>query len=154
MWFSQPRGATLGVRLMRRSEPNYFARIALLAVGIVAPGCSSLGAGPLPTVPVDPIRMSGLARGTLSYRDGCLRLEGPERSAMIVWPRGTRFLPNETPPRVIDPEGRERRVGDVVSLGGGGVTVEDLRYDSRTFNIISQCGGPIFQTWGFSENTP
>lgn len=149
---TQPRGTTLGAKLMRRCYPSYCARLALLAAGlfVVAPSCSSVGAGPLPTVPADPIRMSGLATGTLSYSDGCLRLQGPERSSIIVWPRGTRFRRDETPPRVIDPKGIEHRVGEVVSLGGGQVQAERLRYDPRTFTIISQCDGPVFQTWGFS----
>jgi hypothetical protein len=59
--------------------------------------------------------MDAALHGTLNLRDGCFRVG----STVIVWPHGYRAATN--PPRIIDDKGHVyARVGQVVTLGGGG----------------------------------
>lgn len=122
---------------------------ASLVTALALQGCVSTGNRPtalhtlpLQTKPVDTVRPTGSATGTLVNVNGCLRIErGPRQSSLVVWPHGTRLSPDGRA-GVTLPDGRSIAVGQRVTLGGG--ERPDLPSDLVAVPPHSSCTGPYF----------
>lgn len=125
---------------------------AVLACLVLLEGCTAKSPTvTIPTAPPSNIEVTGVAAGTLTFHDGCLRLSTPSEHYLIIWTRGTRFDVDVTPPTVTDQTGVTRRVGDHVALGGGEIDAVNFRNVPATAAAISRCGGPLWLTHGFKE---
>ena len=116
---------------------------ALLACAALQTGCAAPHAGTpaapyLATRAFDPtILLTALAMGTLTVRDGCIRLG----DALVVWPRGTRLVREGRRQVVVTPDGRRYAPGSRVALGGGG---SDIPPDRLATPLPPACTGPFF----------
>jgi hypothetical protein len=110
------------------------------------------------TYPFEGSSMGALGGGRLVVHDGCLAVESSStdpRPTYVLWPDGTALVHRDGElPVLIDAVGREiARLGDTVTLGGGGVPADSA--DRATIGgIPSACrsaGSGYFLTSGLAD---
>lgn len=104
------------------------------------------------TYPFDGTSMDALGGGRLVVHDGCLAVAGRSpRPIYVLWPDGYSLVyRQDEKPVLIDPVGRQvARLGDEVTLGGGGVELEHAE-TATIGGIPDACktGGGYFLTSG------
>ena len=92
-----------------------------LAVGTVLGGCQA-PISPVPMAPASEGALDAGLEGRLTIVDDCLAVgDGAQTTWAVVWPSpGTQWRPDD---QAIEVRGVQARVGDVVVLGGGTISV-------------------------------
>lgn len=127
--------------------PEVFVNVTYQPVGDKPP----FKVDPDPNVVVPQLRarsnamMQALMRGTLTLRDGCLRVVGEEPGHLIIWQTDYFVSRNGEELEVLDREGKVvARVGDVVNLGGGNVPLSDQLKGQLKAPVPEKCVGPYW----------
>jgi hypothetical protein len=90
--------------------------------------------------------MAALLRGRLVAKDGCLRVvqDGVDASFLIIWQPDYFLNDNQGSIQVLNRSGKvAARMGDMVSLGGGGVPLSSFASLLRA-PLPAQCNGPYW----------
>ena len=116
--------------------------VVVFAILCLLPACSS------PTVAYFPVRqvpgpdMLSLSSGKLVLEDGCIRLEWPGSSDLLIWPYGYTYRISGSEVEILDENGAlVARTGQYKQLGGGEIPSVSLL---TGFPPPPNCPGPYW----------